>query len=137
MQQTNIRENIVFIDGYCIVCNRFADFVLKADRKFRFHLATIQGATFESVRARYPELNEPPDSIIIKIGDRIFSKSTGVLKLMGMLPFPYNILKAFLLVPRVVRDPVYDLVARKRYRWFGKRESCRVPGPDDQQRFLG
>jgi predicted DCC family thiol-disulfide oxidoreductase YuxK len=77
-----------------------------------------------------------PDSVIVIIDDRAYFRSAAILRIAQRLRFPWPLLCAFVIVPPFVRDWLYDIVARNRYRWFGKRETCMMPTPELQTRFL-
>jgi len=129
------RELILF-DGVCNLCNHAVQFVARRDPRARFGFASLQSQAAERRLASAGVTGQLPDSIVLLAGDRLYTRSGAALRIARGLRFPWPILSAFLLVPRPLRDWVYDLVARNRYRWFGKRDVCMVPTPELRARFL-
>ncbi len=127
-------DSIVFFDGYCILCNRFADIILKYDKSGGLHLSTIQGKSFKSVISHWNAAL--PDSIVYKEGEKLYFKSRAVGRVSLKLQFPWNIGSFILLIPKFVADPVYDFIAARRERLFGRRMDCRIPKAEELKRFL-
>jgi predicted DCC family thiol-disulfide oxidoreductase YuxK len=126
---------IVFFDGVCGLCNRAVDFLLTHDRHARLRFAPLQG---ETARVRLPETDlQSLSSLVIVDGDLILRKSDGFLYALSSLGGRWRALAFVLrLIPRFLRDFVYDTVAANRYAWFGKRDACRLPTPSERSRFL-
>ncbi len=130
-------QKIVLFDGACVLCNRSVDFLLKTDRKKRLKFASLQSDIAASMLK--PIQNQPltEDTIIFNDEGRLFIKSTAVLRIAGYLGFPYSTLAIFRLIPRSLRDGIYDWIARNRARWFGTRVKCRVPDDETAGRIIG
>lgn len=132
-------ERILFFDGYCGLCNGFVDFVMARDPRAVFRFAPLQG---ETANARVPDDAVPygdpgaPRSIIYWEDGRIHRRSDAVLFALPRLGGVWKLVRLLRVIPRPLRDFVYDFIARNRYRWFGKRETCRLPGPGERERFL-
>jgi predicted DCC family thiol-disulfide oxidoreductase YuxK len=126
---------IAFFDGVCNLCNRSVDFLIRHDRRGVLRFAPLQGTTFAEVARGHPEL-AGTDSFVLAEGGRLHVRSTAALRAAMAMGGAWRLCAAFLLVPRPLRDRVYDFVARRRYRWFGRRETCRLPTPDLRVRFL-
>ncbi len=126
---------IVFYDGVCGLCNGFVRFLLAADRRGRLRFAPLQGTTAAALRARRPF---PPstDSIVFSAGEEVSFKSAAVLGILSSLGGPWRLAALFRGVPRVFRDALYDFVAARRYRWFGRYDACPLPDPAVRGRFL-
>lgn len=126
---------IIFFDGVCGMCNGFVDLVLRADREHTFLFAPLQGAT---ARALLPPLSDDPDawSMIYRDEAGIHDQSDASLQVYRRLGGLWQLLSFARYVPPAVRNPVYRIIARNRYRWFGKREACRVPTAAERARFL-
>lgn len=126
---------VVFFDGVCGLCNSWVDWVLRADRAARFRFAPLQG---ETARARLPADDVASlGSMVLADGDRVLRHSTAVATILWRLGGLCALAGALLfLVPRPLRDLGYRIVAANRYRWFGKKESCRMPTPAERARFL-
>lgn len=126
----------VFFDGVCGLCNRFVDFLLPRDTRHRLRFAPLQGTTaVDSLPASLVSA-ATMDSVIYAESGRIYSHSTGALAALSRLGGLWSFASVFGLVPRPIRDAVYDWIARNRYQWFGKHDQCRLPAPSERQWFL-
>lgn len=126
---------IVFFDGVCGLCNSTVDFLLARDRRGSLQFAPLQGST---AAAHLPESDTRDlNSLVVLDGTNIYRKSTGVLHAAIAIGGVWALLaRVSFIVPRFARDIVYDIVASNRYAWFGKRDTCRLPTPDERSRFL-
>jgi predicted DCC family thiol-disulfide oxidoreductase YuxK len=129
---------VVIFDGVCNLCNRAVQFILDHDRRGRLLLTAGQSEAGQALLRAHGVEQRAQDTIFLFDGQRqrIYDRSTAALRIARLLGFPWSLLSVFLVVPRLLRDPLYDLVARNRYRWFGRRESCRLPRPGEMDRFL-
>ena len=125
-------EHIVLFDGICNLCNGAVRFILVRDPRGRFRFASLQS----NAARRLLKGDGPPETIILIDAGKIYSKSTAALRIARGLRFPWPLLYGLVIVPRFLRDVVYDWVARNRYRWFGKRDTCMLPTPQMKERFL-
>ena len=128
-------DGLILFDGVCIFCSRWVRFVIDHDPERRFRFVTIQSDAGRELAARFGIEPEAPQTNAVISGGRIFFKSDAALTVLGLLPStrPLAILRA---VPRWLRDPAYDLIARNRYRIFGRTDVCMVPAPADRDRFI-
>lgn len=126
---------LIYYDGLCGLCDRFVQFVLRRDRAARYRFAPLQGST---ARERVPVTLDPRTSqtVILEEGGRFRVRSDAALAILSGLGGAWRLTTLLRVIPRPVRDAVYDLVARNRNRWFGRRAECRVPPPDERDRFL-
>ncbi|MYE88805.1 DUF393 domain-containing protein [Candidatus Poribacteria bacterium] len=126
---------IIFFDGVCGMCNRFVDLILQIDNKGVFRFAPIQG---ETAKHLLPPLSEAPQEwSMFYLDERgIHKESDAFLEVYRHLGGTWRLLSLLCLVPRGVRDFAYRTVARNRYRWFGQRDTCRIPSPEERCRFL-
>ena len=131
----SLEHPIIFFDGVCAMCNRFVDLILRADRREAFRFAPLQG---ETARALLPPLaGDPREWSMIYLDERgVHEQSDASLEVYRRLGGVWWLASLLRLVPRFVRTPVYRLIARNRYRWFGRRDSCRVPSAEEKARFL-
>ena len=127
---------VIVFDGMCVLCSANARFVLRHDRTGRFRLATMQGAAGSALMRRHGIDPLDPETFIFVEGGRVRRNSDAALAIVARLDWPWKALSALRIVPRALRDAVYRLVARNRYRWFGKREECFVPTPEQAARIL-
>jgi predicted DCC family thiol-disulfide oxidoreductase YuxK len=127
---------IVLFDGVCNFCNASVNFIIAREPRGRLRFAALQS---EAGRALLREHGLPGDfmtSLVLIEGGRAFTDSTGALAIAAHLRPPWNWLRLLRVVPRFARDAAYRFVGRHRYRWFGRREACRVPTPAERARFL-
>ena len=123
---------IVYFDGHCNVCNRFVDFLIRRDKKLKF--APLQGTT---AAARLPaELRNDVSTMVLEQPGRVTTESTAALLTIAELAGIYSLARVFLVVPRFLRDGFYRWFARHRYLFAGRRETCRVPTPEEREQFL-
>jgi predicted DCC family thiol-disulfide oxidoreductase YuxK len=126
---------VIFFDGVCGLCNAWIDFVIKRDKDQVFRFGPLQGATARQ------HLNLPPDaefdSVALVDASGTHHKSDAVWRILARLKGAWPVMGALLrLIPGPIRDWGYDFVARRRYRWFGKKETCRLPSPEERERFV-
>lgn len=125
-------SKIILFDGVCNLCNGAVNFVIKRDKKNVFKFATLQSEHAEEFGFDLTKM----DSIILIDGDKNYSKSSAALHIARHLSGAYPLLYAFMILPKFIRDWVYDYIAKNRYKWFGKKESCMIPTPELQDKFL-
>jgi len=126
----------ILFDGVCNLCNGFVRFVIARDPAARFRFASLQSAAAAALLREAGVAAPMPDSIVLIAGGRAYVRSAAALRILRGLRFPWPLAVALFVVPRFVRDRVYDFIAARRYRWFGRRESCLVPTADLRRRFL-
>ncbi len=131
---------IIVFDGMCVLCTANAQFVLKHDQTAKFRLAAMQGEVgAELMRQAGLDPLDPQSFILLDAaadGGQVWMSSDAVLHMWAELGWPWRAGVIFKLVPRLIRDPIYRLIARNRYKWFGKRDSCWVPSPEQKRRIL-
>ena len=127
---------VILFDGVCNLCNGFVQFVIARDPAGRFQFAALQSDSARRLLARLDGLGGIPDSIVLVDNGRVYTRSAAALRIARGLPFPWSLARALIVVPRPLRDWLYDRVARHRYRWFGRKDVCVVPTPDLRARFL-
>jgi predicted DCC family thiol-disulfide oxidoreductase YuxK len=124
-------------DGVCNLCNSSVQFVIQRDSNKVFRYAALQS---DFAKNLLESLNQPaPDveSVILVDGDAVFYRSNAALRIAKHLKGAWPMLSIFLIVPRFIRDAVYNFIGRNRYKWFGKQESCMIPTPELKELFLG
>lgn len=129
------QKPIIFFDGVCGLCNSFVDWLLKVDTKSNaIMFATLQGETAKELLPK--EVTERVDSMAFWVNGKVYYKSGGVLRTLTKLQWYLKPLALLLVIPAPIRNLVYDFVARNRYKWFGKSETCRLPLPDERAKFM-
>jgi len=137
MPAHKMQHAVILFDGVCNLCNGFVQFVIKYDSTKNFKFAALQSKAGKSLLSEfYPDTDKLPDSVVLIEDQKIYYKSEAALKILAKLKPPFKYLAYFKYFPLWLRDPVYDFVAGNRYAWFGKKDSCMVPEPDLQSRFL-
>ncbi|GAA4301985.1 thiol-disulfide oxidoreductase DCC family protein [Aestuariibaculum suncheonense] len=130
-------KQLILFDGVCNLCNSSVKFIIKHDKKNRFLFTALQSDIGTQIIKDYNIDTSKTDSILLYSPEKgITYKSTAALKIASHLNFPINILSAFLIIPAFIRNWVYDMIAKNRYKWFGKKESCMVPTPELKSKFL-
>ena len=129
-------DAIVLFDGVCNLCNGMVQFVIRHDRDARLRLAALQSPQGQALLAWCGQVLNDFDTMVFIEGGRAYFKSSAALRLARYLSWPWPLLSLTLAIPQVGRDWCYDCVARNRYRLFGRTESCMVPTPEIQKRFL-
>ncbi len=131
-------KQLILFDGVCNLCNSSVVYVIKRDKNDRFRFAPLQSEIGQNVIEKFKINTENTDSILLydPKEDKITYKSTAALKIAANLNFPINILSFFLIVPVFIRNWVYDYIAKNRYQWYGKKESCMIPTPELKSKFL-
>lgn len=137
MEQKNHEHTaIVLFDGVCNFCNSSVNFIIRHDKKAHFKFAPIQSEIGKVLCEKFEIDVQKIDSIILIENDQFNIKSSAILRITKKLNGTYPLLFGFIIIPRFVRDAAYDLIARNRYKWFGKKESCMIPTPDEKERFV-
>ena len=151
---------ILFFDGVCGLCNRFVDLMLRVDSRDRFRYAPLQGETAQrllgprdqagglqagnretgdrplgSSQVSDSQAGDPQSFVFLEI-DKRYERSNAVLLALSGLGGVWRLISLLYVFPRPLRDFVYRIVARNRYRWFGRRDECRMPTPKERDRFL-
>lgn len=127
---------VIFFDGHCVLCSRFARFVIRRDREHRFRLAAAQSALGQALYRHYGL--DPVDfktNLLVEDG-RAWVKSEGTIRMFVRLGWPWSVARVLRVVPGAWLDRLYEVVARNRLRWFGSRATCFMPDAADTQRFL-
>lgn len=125
---------VILFDGVCNLCHGAVRFIIRRDRAARFRFASLQSDTGR--RLAGPGLPAEPDSILLFEEGRRYDRSTAALRIARRLDGAWPLLYAFIVIPRPLRDAVYAWIARHRYRWFGRLETCPLPDPGLADRFL-
>ena len=130
------KNKIVLFDGVCNLCNNSVQFIIKHDKKKQFRFASLQGNYGQAFLKKY---NLPADnfnSFILLEDNKIYTHSTGALRMLKHLGSGWRLFYGLIILPKFIRDGVYNRVARNRYKWFGKKDECMIPTPELKARFL-
>ncbi len=127
---------IVLFDGVCNFCNGAVNSVIEHDKAGYFKFAALQSEIGKELSARYGIDQSETDSIILVEDEKVYTYSTGALRVAKHLNGVWAWTYAFIIIPRPIRDLFYKLFARNRYRLFGKQDACMMPTPEIRARFL-
>ncbi len=130
-------KKIILFDGVCNMCNNTINFIITHDKNDTFRYASLQSAIGKQLIAERGIDSSKLDSILlIEPKKAYYYKSTAVLNIVKKLSGIYPILAIFLILPAFFRDWFYDIIAKNRYKWFGKKESCMIPTPELRALFI-
>ena len=128
-------EGVVLFDGYCNLCDRSVRFVIDRDRRRVFRFAPSQSPGAAAFLARCG-LGSAPGTIVFVERDGWSVRSTAAIRMARRLGFPWSLYAVALIIPAPLRDLAYRIIARNRVRWFGQRDTCRIPTPEEAGQFL-
>lgn len=134
--QINNRDFIIF-DGVCVLCNGWVKFVLRFDKKENFLFVIAQSELGEAIYAELGLKSDDYDTFIIVRNGEMYTKLDGVFALLGAIGWPWKIVNIGKVLPKGLKDWMYDRVAKNRYALFGKRDTCMMPTPEIKARFIG
>ena len=127
---------IILFDGVCNLCDHAVQFILARDRQQQFRFASLQSPAGMSLLDRFRPDAKNLSSMVLIADGVAYTKSDAALRIAARLNGPWSVLKIFLIVPRPIRNWAYDVVAKHRYRWFGKNSACMMPSPELRSRFV-
>ncbi|MCG6188397.1 thiol-disulfide oxidoreductase DCC family protein [Maribellus maritimus] len=125
---------LIIFDGVCNLCNGAVDFVLSRDYQKQFRFVTLQSEAGEKV-LRELQIPAETDSVILYWKKELFTESEAALEIVRLLPAPWKWAVVFKFIPKKPRDKIYRWIAKNRYRWFGQKQTCRLPSPQEKQFF--
>jgi len=128
-------NQIILFDGVCNLCSGSVQFILKRDKEKKFLFASLQSGYGQALLKRLDLPTDTFNSFILYEDGKTFTRSTAALKMFSQLK-NWGWVKIFWIVPKFIRDAVYNLIAKNRYKWFGKKNECWLPTPDLKARFL-
>jgi predicted DCC family thiol-disulfide oxidoreductase YuxK len=127
---------VLLFDGYCNLCSSSVVFILKRERHDTLRFASLQSNIAREILDNFDLTESKPDSIVLIEDDQVFFQSAAALKVTKKLKWPWPLLWFFIIVPRFIRDAVYNYIAKNRYKWFGQKQQCFVPGRDMSYKFI-
>ena len=130
------KNPIILFDGECKFCHASVQFVIKRDPQKRFLFCPLQSPKGQQLALNHGLKDIGLTSMILLAGNNCYQKSTAALRIARKLKAPWPVLYVFIVVPRFLRDAVYDFIGNHRYQWFGKFEQCMIPDDQTRQRFL-
>lgn len=128
-------SNIILFDGECNLCNNSVQFIIKRDQRAIFKFASIQSKIGHEIVEKF-NIPTDIDSIILIVDNKSYFKSSAAIRICRNLKGLWKLFYYLLIIPKPLRDFFYDIIAKNRYKWFGKRDSCMLPSPEIRHRFL-
>jgi len=129
-------HQIILFDGVCNFCNYWVNFTLVRDKNDCFRFATLQSDAGQELLKKFKLSRTNFDTFILIDGENHYTKSTAALKIARKLKSVVKLFYPFILMPKPFRDFFYDLIAKKRYKFFGRRRDCRIPTEKEREKFL-
>ena len=132
----NTSHPVILFDGVCNLCNGFVQFCIKNDTTGKLRYASLQSDIGQELLGQFGLKGAPISTVVLIEEKRHFTKSTAGLRIMRHFGGLWQLLYILMIVPKPIRNFVYDYIAKNRYKWFGQQESCWIPTPELQSRFL-
>ncbi|GBF18999.1 MULTISPECIES: thiol-disulfide oxidoreductase DCC family protein [Arenibacter] len=130
-------NKIILFDGVCNLCNSSVQYVIRRDKSNAYRFAALQSEIGKKlVEQRGIDTSQIDSIILIEPGVAYYTKSTAALKIARSFGGVWQLTSVFEWIPEKIRDWVYDYIAKNRYKWYGKKEVCMVPSPENNERFL-
>ena len=133
---SRLPEHVIAFDGVCNLCNGAVQFVINHDKAVKFRFTALQSAVGQRILQENNLPQNDFNSFIYLREQKLYQRSTAALYMLKDLGGVWSLLYGFMIFPRFIRDGVYDLIARSRYSWFGRRDSCMIPTAELRARFL-
>jgi len=131
-----VDKPLVLYDGVCHLCNGSVRFIIRRDPAKQFQFGQLQSASGRSRLEGFPTTGESMNTLVLLEAGKIYTKSTAVLRIARRLSGGWPLFYAFIVMPPFMRDTLYNVVSRYRYRWFGRSEKCMLPSQADMDRFI-
>ena len=134
--KNNMNDNILLFDGFCNMCSGIVKFTIKRDPKGKFKFATLQSEEGQALLKKFNLQTNDFESFVFIKNEKCYLKSTAGLEVLRELGGIWKLAYIFIIIPRSFRDLIYDLIAKSRYKIFGKKKECMIPTPEIENRFL-
>ena len=127
---------VILFDGVCNFCNYWVNFAIKRDREKKLKFTTLQGETAKQLLRQYNISLTSLSSVVFIDNGKAYTQSSAALRICKYLNGGWKLFFGLMIIPKFIRDAFYNIIARYRYKWFGKKETCMVPTPELRERFL-
>jgi predicted DCC family thiol-disulfide oxidoreductase YuxK len=127
---------VILFDGVCNFCNYWVNFAIKRDKKKQLRFTQLQGETAGPLLARYQLHPTSLSSVIFIDKDKAWTQSSAAIRICKHLDGGWKLFYGLMIIPKFIRDFIYNIIARNRYKWFGKKDTCMIPAPGVRERFL-
>lgn len=128
---------VILFDGVCNLCNASVNWIIDHDKKNVFQFASLQSDYGKSIVEQYNITGNYMDTVVLLEDNKVYLRSEAALRVLKHLGGIYSIPYTFIIVPAFLRNFVYNLIAKNRYKWFGKQDTCRIPTSALKAKFLG
>lgn len=129
-------KGVILFDGVCNFCNSSANFIIRHDKKDYFRFTPLQSEIGMKISEKYNLDSGNLKSVILVDKGKIYTKTTAALRIAKQLSGAWPVLYVFIIVPPPIRDVVYNIIAKYRYKWWGERDACMIPTPEIRKKFL-
>lgn len=129
-------NSVILFDGVCNFCNHWVTFAIKRDRKNKLKFTPLQGETAKQLLPQYHINPTSLSSVIFIDNGKVYTQSSAAIQICKHLDGGWKLFYGLIIIPKFIRDFLYNIIARNRYKWFGKKESCMIPTPELKERFL-
>jgi predicted DCC family thiol-disulfide oxidoreductase YuxK len=126
--------SVLFFDGVCNLCNKTVDFLIRRDKKNVLRFSPLQGTTARELLPK--EMVEALPSVALVDKNGTYQRSTAILRVAAKLGGLWPVVLVFLVIPAPIRDAIYNWIGKNRYKWFGQKDSCRLPTLEERAKFL-
>lgn len=130
-------KKLLLFDGVCNFCNFWVNFIISRDKKDIFRFASLQSEFGKSILNYLNLSTKNFDTFVLIEGKHFYFKSTAALKVIKNINGWLKVLYPLILLPKFLRDSVYNLIAKNRYKIFGRSDTCRVPTESEKSKFIG
>lgn len=127
---------VVLFDGVCNFCNYWVNFAIKRDRKKKLKFTALQGEPAKKLLLQFHINPTSLSSVILIDNGKVYTQSSAAIRICKYLNGGWKLFYGLMIIPKFIRDFFYNIIARNRYKWYGKREACMVPTPELKERFL-
>ena len=131
-----MQHPVILFDGVCNFCDATVNLIIRHDKQKVFRFAPLQSRAGQKLLSEYNLSTTDFDSFVLIMDGKAYKKTNAALRIYPKLGGRWHLMKLFWIIPRFLRDAGYSLIAKNRYRWFGKKEACMMPSPDVKSRFL-
>jgi len=129
-------QPIILFDGVCNFCNFWVNFAIKRDPKKKLLFSPLQGVTARKLLQQYHIATTGLSTVIVIEKGKVYTQSSAALRVARHLKGGWQLFYGLMILPKFLRDAIYNIISRYRYKWFGKKEDCMVPSPGLKERFL-
>ncbi len=129
-------KGLILFDGVCNFCNSSVNFIIRKDKQDNFRFLALQSERGQKIVKQYNLDPENLQTVILLQNGKIYTRSTAALRVAKQLSGGWKLFYGFVIVPPVIRDFFYNIISKNRYKWWGQRDSCMVPGPEVRKKFL-